>query len=181
MPRNRGTLREQSFLILSIVAGMLIGILVVLVVPAIFGNGREVTPGLLLVVVVVTLVVAAFGVLLRQVIGKRLVGERIEAVLREQDGKWRHGRITVGYGQLSFQPYLWQVRIPSGAPVEMEVSELGEDTGRRAPLRKIWSMNPQLHIVRVVTNRGLWELAGLPSQIEELRTRLSEPEATAHR
>ncbi|WP_343317371.1 hypothetical protein AAFM46_08265 [Arthrobacter sp. TMP15] len=181
MPRNRGPLREQSFLIFSIVGGMLIGILAVLVLPALFGNGREVKPGLLLVVVVVTLVVAAFAVLLRQIIGKRLVGDRIEAALREHDGKWRHGRITVGYGQLSFQPYLWQVRIPSGTPVELEVSELGEDTGQRPPLRKIWSMNPQLHIVQVVTNRGLWELAGLPSQIEELRTRLSEPEATAHR
>ena len=181
MPRSRGPLREQSFLIFGIVGGMLIAILVVLVVSAIFGNGREVTPGLLLLVVVVTLVVAAFAVLLRQFIGKRVVGDRIEAVLREHDGKWRHGRITVGYGQLSFQPYFWQVRVPSGATVELEVSELGEDTGRRPPLRKIWSMNPQLHIVQVVTNRGLWELAGLPSQIEELRTRLSEPEATAHR
>lgn len=180
MPRNRGPLREQSFLIFSIVCGLLIGILVVLVVLGVFGHGRQLQPGLVLVVVVVALVVAVCAVLVRQVIGKRLVGDRIEAALREHDGKWRHGRITVGFGQLSFQPYLWQVRIPSGDPVELEVSELGEDMGRRPPLRKMWSMNPQLHIVQVVTNRGPWELAALPSQIEELRTLLSEPEATAH-
>lgn len=42
-------------------------------------------------------------------------------------------------------------------------------------------MNSQLRFARILTYRGPWELAGFPRRIEELRTRLSEPEAKAHR
>lgn len=97
--------------------------------------------------------------------------------LLEHDGKWRHGRVTVALTHLSFQPCLWQVRMPSGDPLELDVSELGEDTARRPPLHSIWRLNPQLRIVQLLTNRGRLELAALPSQIAELRKLLDDPEA----
>lgn len=175
MPRNRTPLREQSFLIFSIVVGVLIGILIVLLLPVLVGHGRQLQPGF---VVVVALVVIVAAVLARQTIGKRLVGDRIEVALREHDAKWQHGRVTVSQAHLSFQPYLLQIRIPSGDRIELEVSEFGEDTGQRPPLRSIWRLNPQLHIVQLLTNRGPRELAALPSQIAELRKRLSDPETT---
>ncbi len=55
---------------------------------------------------------------------------------------------------------------------------IGPDTGRRPPLRHLWSVNPQLHIVTLDSTAGHFEFGALPSRIAELRRRLS---AEGHR
>ncbi|MCZ2404812.1 hypothetical protein IV498_16930 [Paenarthrobacter sp. Z7-10] len=172
LPRNRIPLREQGFRIFSYSLGLLIAIAIMVLLPVL--SGRAVHPGAVLVLVVIVLVFAVPAVLIGQRMGNRLTGDRVEVALRRPNGGWQHGRVTVSRAHLSFQPYRWQIRIPHGRPIELQVSELGEDTGRRPPLRQIWSINPQLRIIDVATDQGPKELAALPSQIKELRDRLTD-------
>jgi len=78
----------------------------------------------------------------------------------------------VTQGHFTFQPYLWQVRIPRGEPVELEVETMSEDSGRRPSLRQLWTINQQLRIIEIETSMGQFEIAGLPSHLTELRERL---------
>jgi F0F1-type ATP synthase membrane subunit c/vacuolar-type H+-ATPase subunit K len=167
-------LREQSFRYAALGVGLIIGLAVILL-PNLVGGARALPPLVIVIAVVVALVVGIGGMALGLALGNRIVGDRIEGAMREPGGRWRHGRITVTPGHLSFQPYLWQVRIPHGAPVEFDVEELSDDTGRRPSWKQIMSVNPQLHIVDVVAPQGRRELAALPSHLEELRGRLAAP------
>ena len=81
-----------------------------------------------------------------------------------QASLWPHFRTSSTY----------QVRIPKGEPLELRVTRLGVDTGRRPQFRQIWSVNPQLHIVDLETDRGPKELAALPSRLMELQVRLGQ-------
>jgi hypothetical protein len=82
--------------------------------------------------------------------------------------------LTVTPGHLSIQPYRWQVRLPKGKPIEMEVDTMTEDTGRRPSLKQLLTVNPQLHIVELESSSGRLEIAGAPSHLSELRERLHE-------
>jgi hypothetical protein len=136
-------------------------------------GGPALPPAFVIVVIVVTLPIIAGGLALGLGIGRRIVGERIEVAMREPGGRWRHGRLTVAPGHLVFQPYLFQVRIPRGAPVEIDVERLGDDTGDRPSWKQILSLNPQVHIVDVASPQGDRQIAALPSHLEELRERLA--------
>jgi hypothetical protein len=135
--------------------------------------------GLIAIALAIGVILAVSGMLVGLLIARRLIGDRIEVALREHDGRWRHGRLTVTPGHLSFQPYLWQVRIPKGDPIEFEVHHIGEDTGRRPRLRQMWSVNPLLRIVDIETDKGDREVGMLKHQVEELRQRLSETSRSA--
>ena len=172
MPRQKTPLREQTFRFAGIGVGLLIGLLVVLL-PQLFGSGRSLPPAVIFIVIGIALVVAIGGMALGLAVGGRIVGDRIEGAMREPGGRWQHGRLTVTPGHLSFQRYRWQVRIPRGAPVEIDVDELGDDTGVRPSWKQIMSINPQLHIVTVSSPQGARELAALPSHLKELRERIS--------
>ncbi|WP_411699065.1 hypothetical protein [Conyzicola sp.] len=172
MPRRKTPLREQTFRIGGMFVGLLLGLLIVLV-PTLLGRGPDLPPAVIAIVIGFALVIAIGGLALGLALGRRIVGERIEAALREPAGRWKHGSLTVTPGHLSFQPYRWQMRIPRGAPIEIDVDELGDDTGVRPPWKHVLSINPQLHIVTVASPQGNRELAALPSHLEELRERLS--------
>jgi hypothetical protein len=173
MSRRKQPLREQSFRIGTIAVGLVLGFAVVFLVPALTGADSRLSGGALTTVIVIAVLVAIGAVALGLLIGRRIVGDRIEVAMRDSGRKWRHGRVTVTPGHLSFQPYWWQVRIPAGPAIEMDVNVMGEDTGRRPPLKQIWSVNPQLHIVDIEGSHGSWELAALPSRLTEMRERLA--------
>jgi hypothetical protein len=148
----------------------------IVLIPGLFRGDRALPPAVIAIVVVIALIIGIASVALGSVVGRRLVGDRIEVAMREPGGKWRHGRLTVSPGHVSFQPYRWQMRIPHGRPVEMDVKSLGDDTGRRPSWKQIMSVNPQLHIVEVASLQGDREVAALPSHLEELRERLAGPQ-----
>lgn len=172
MPRRKTPLREQKVLIGSLAVGALLGTGIVLV-PRLLARDSALPPGVVVVIILVTLLIVAAGLALGLALGRRIVGDRIEVAMREPGDRWRHGRLTVAPGHLVFQPYRWQMRIPKGSPVEIDVDELGDDTGRRPSWKQFLSINPQLHIVDVASPQGDRELAALPSHLEELRERLA--------
>ena len=137
-------------------------------------TGRELPWWITLVSALATIIIFVPIVFLGMKLGDRLlVKDRIEVGMRASDTKkWRHGRITVTQGHFTFQPYLWQVRIPRGEPVELEVETMSEDSGRRPSLRQLWTINQQLRIIEIETSMGQFEIAGLPSHLTELRERL---------
>jgi hypothetical protein len=168
-------LSEQTFRIASIGVGAVLGIGVVFLLFTASGF-PDLPPTAIIIGVAVALVVAIGATVVGLAIGRHMVGDRIEVAMREEGGKWRHGRITVTPGHLSFEPYFWQVRIPHRSPVEIDVDRLSEDTGRHPPWNQMWSINPQLHIVEVASSEQVRELAALPSHVKELRERLSGQE-----
>ena len=172
MPRRKTPLREQTFRIGGLFVGVLLGVLIVLL-PSLLGRGPDLPPAVVAIVIGFALVVAIGGLALGLALGRRIVGERIEAAMREPGGPWQHGSFTVTPGHLSFQRYRWQVRIPRGAPVEFDVDDLGDDTGVRPSWKQVLTINPQLHIVTVTSPQGDRELAALPTHLEELRERLA--------
>ena len=170
-PKRR--LTENLFRVGSLALGSLIGAVIVAIVVGIVARGR-ISPVVLLLVVAVLFLLTIPGLVLGLVLSRRIFGSRIEGAMRLSGDKWTHGNLSAGPSHISFQPYLWQVRIPSGEPVEFDVTTLGDDTGRRPPARQIWSINPQVHIVDVVTPDGVTLLAALPSRIAALRAHLGE-------
>lgn len=165
--------KENRFRLGVLLGGLVLGLLIsVFVLPAIVG--REIPWWIILVSALATLVVFIPIIFLGMKLGDRLlVKDRIEVGMRASGTKkWRHGRITVTPGHFTFQPYLWQVRIPRGEPVQLEVENMSEDSGRRPSLKQLWSVNPQLHIVEIESSMGRFEIAGLPSHLTELRERL---------
>ena len=175
MPQNRAPIREQLFRIVGLIVGFVVGIVAVVVVEIVLGLDTGIWLTTLIFGIVLAIGIVVAGAVVGGRLGQRLVGDCIEVAMREQGSKkWRHGRLTVGRGQISFQPYAYQVRIPKGEPLELRVTRLGVDTGRRPPLRQIWSVNPQLHIVDLETDQGPKELAALPSRLMELQVRLGQ-------
>ncbi|BDZ46801.1 hypothetical protein [Naasia aerilata] len=159
---------------------LLVGPLLAIVLVAVFvvptldrtGGGGAIAWPILAVVLVIMVLAIAAGLLL----GKRLVGDRIEVAVRSSGDKWHHARLTdIGDGRLRLERYFWQVRIPTGKKLELHVLSLGEDSGRHPRPRQWWSLNPQLTIVDLETDQGTFELAALPSHLRELRERLQEP------
>jgi len=179
MTEKRPLLKGRGLLMIGGGIGLVIGTVVILLVL----NGRppdERPPAAVIAIAwVVGVVLAAGGMLIGLLIARWLVGDRIEVALRERDGGWRHGRLDVTPGHLSFQPYLWQVRIPRGKPIEFEVHHVGADTGRRPPAREMWSVNPLVRILDLETDKGDREVGVPKHQVEELRKRLGEPSRTA--
>ncbi len=174
MPRRPAPLRQHGFRIAVFAIGPILGLVAVLVAAgALVSQGVDVPPALLIGLVVATLVIPAAAIAIGLRLGNRLVGDRLELAVKPVGGKWGHARFDVDPGIVHMQPYLWQIRIPKGDRVSLHVDELGEDTGRRPHWRQWWSLNPQLHIVDLRTDRGHYELAGIPAHLEELRDRLS--------
>lgn len=172
MPRNRTPLREQTFRIGTIVGGPLIGIVVVIAIAATGGFG-SVPPGIVLVALSGVIVLFALALVIGLVIAKRLVGDHLEVAYRAGDDKWRHGRLDAARGRLVLQPYWWQLRIPTGDPIVLEVADIGRDERKPKP-SQWWSLNPQLRIIDVTTDKGEFEIGGLPSHLTELRQRIAE-------
>jgi hypothetical protein len=176
MPRRRAPLRENAFRFVGIGVGAVLGIVIdVVVLPR--HDAKNVLPwwvwGIFIVVVAAIGLAATAGGL---AIGRRIVGDRIEAALRKPGGKWRHGRFTLTGDSVVFEQYRFQMRIPSGKKLELDDVRLGEDTGKRPPLRKLWTINPQLHIVTLDARQGHYEIGALPSRIAEFQERLQEPQ-----
>jgi len=163
---------EDRFRVGMILGGLVLGLLLsVFLLPALFG--RQIQSWIIPVVALSTLVIFVPLFFLARSFGDRvLVKDRIEVGMRATGTKkWRHGRITVTQGHFTFQPYLWQVRIPKGEPVELDVENMTEDTGRRPSMKQLWSVNPLLHVVEIDTSKGRFEIAGLPTHLKELRDR----------
>ena len=175
MPKNRQPFRENGFRIVSSLVGVVIGLVVVFMLRGSDGGHRG--PLWAYVVgVVVAVVVAGVGLLLGLLIGRRLVGDRIEAAVRQPGEKWRHGRFVVERSSATFERYRWQVRIPSGKKTDFTGVQLGDDTGQRPPLRQLWTINPQLHIITLDSDQGRYEVAAMPSRLQQFRERLGEPQ-----
>ncbi|MBG6215349.1 hypothetical protein RCH23_003289 [Cryobacterium sp. CAN_C3] len=175
-PRNRAPLRESGFRIASQLAGVVIGLVVVLVfLPQIIGGQVKIPWWAFVAGSVLGVAIAVAATIVGLLLGRRLVGDRIEGAVREPGSKWRHGRLEVGGDAIVFERYRFQLRIPSGVKQRFDDVILGEDTGRRPPFRQLWTINPQLHIVSLDAQQGHFEFAAMPSQIQELRDRLHEP------
>jgi hypothetical protein len=168
-------MREFAFRVVSPLAGIVIGLGIVVVVISLLGGRLKIPWWVIAGAFVFMLAIAAAAVVGGLLIGQRLVGDRIEAALREPGNKWRHGRLEVEGDAVVFEPYLLKVRLPSGVKQHLDRVSVGEDRGHRPPLRQLLTINPQLHIVSIDAEQGRFELAALPSRIRELRNRLGDP------
>lgn len=170
---HRQPLREHAFRIAMPVVGMVLGLVgVFLVVPVITGRPERGPLWAYLIGIGIGVAVGAAALFVGLRIGRRIVGDRIEAAVRHPDQKWRHGRFAVDPEGLTFERYRWQMRIPSGDVSRLTNVRLGPDTGRRPPLRQLWTINPQLHVVLLDSDQGQCEVATLPSRLEQLREAL---------
>jgi hypothetical protein len=108
------------------------------------------------------------GLAVSAVVQRRLTATGgVESALRAdhpttwaRPGEWRHGLATAGSGGLRFRPGCpLGMRLPRGAPVDIEVLAAQVEEGRRPSLRQAWSINPALHIATLTTPDGPIELA----------------------
>jgi hypothetical protein len=175
MPRKAAPLKQQTFRIVALGLGPLIGLVIGIVALNTSGAADELPPFVIPIMIAFVIILAAVGIGLGLLLGKKLVGDRIETAFRAPGEKWRHGRLEVHHGRVTLRRYWWQLRVPVGEPVELVVHELGPDTGRRPAARQWWTLNPQLSIQTLETDQGTYELAALPAHLEELRDRLQEP------
>lgn len=160
--------KDHLGVVISMAVGLLVGTLAVAFMW--YRGGVEVPPWLLALVLVGGVVVVIAAAALALAVGKTLVGDRVEVAVRVPgDKKWRHGRLTVIPGGLRLEPYRWQVRVPTGEQIDLRDVELGEDVGRRPPLRQMWSINPALHVIRLGSDQGELELGVLPAHLARLR------------
>ncbi|MDB6427898.1 hypothetical protein [Curtobacterium sp. 20TX0008] len=175
MPRRKQPLKESAFRIGVTVVGMIVGLTVAfLVLPAVTGDDERGPLWAYVVGAALAVVVGVGALVLGLAVGRRLVGDRVEAALREPGGKWRHGRFDVAHGGTTFERYRWQLRIPSGRKLFLTGVGLGPDTGERPPLRQLWTINPQLHVIGLDSDQGRYEVAASPSRLELLRDQLDE-------
>lgn len=163
--------RELAFRFVGSIIGIVIGVAVVLGAASLSG-GRLLPAGLLIGVLVGAVVVVLLATTVGLLIGRRIVGDRLEVALRAPGARWRHGRIEAEAGRSTFVRYVWQVRIPTGEREELGPTTIRSDPPRRPALRTIWSLNPQTRILTLDTARGPMEVAALPSRLELLRRRL---------
>lgn len=170
MPRRRTPLREQAFRIGTLMAGPVIALLVFAGLAA-TGIFEPVSPLVIVIVLVAMVVLAAIGGGIGMLVGNRLVGESIELAVRAPGDKWRHARADVSPGRMRLQKYRWQLRIPAGEPMDLDVDHVGSEERKPKP-SQWWSMNPQIRIVDVQTPQGTFEMGALPSHLSELRQRL---------
>jgi hypothetical protein len=172
--KKRSPLAGQGFILIGGAVGIVVGLVALYVVLGIMDPEDAVTPGFVALRAVNALLVAFPGMVLALVFMRRRMGDRIEVALREPGGTWRHGRLTVAPGHLTFQPYARQVRIPKGEPLEFDVHHVNADTGRRPSLRQLLSVDPFLWIVELDTDRGVHEVGVQKHQVDELRQRLDD-------
>lgn len=181
MPRDRQPLREHGFRIATMVIGMVVGLVAAFVIlPAITGRENRGPAWVYGLGLVIAIVIGGGAMLLGLAIGRRIVGDRIEAALREPGEKWRHGRFTFAPAGVTFERYRWQLRIPSGKKTEFTGVRLGPDTGRRPPWRQLWTINPQLHIVTLDSEQGRYEVAAMPSRLRAFERRHGETQLEPH-
>lgn len=171
MPRGRTPLREQAFRIGTFLVGPLIAI-VILAGLAISGAFASVPPWVILLVLGVMVIGALVGIGVALIVAKRLVGESIEIAVRGPGDKWHHARADVSPGQMHLQKYWWQLRIPTGESTTLQVEDVGSDERKPKP-SQWWSLNPQIRIVDLTTDQGVFQIGGLPSHLAELRERLA--------
>lgn len=171
MPRGRTPLREQRFRLIVLVAGPLFAFVIV---AALFAGGRfpGLAPELFFVISGVLLILTVGGIAVGFFIGNKLVGDRVELAYRAPADKWRHGRAEIQPGVVKLQRYWWQIRIPVGDPITLDVESIGQEE-RKPRARQWWSMNPQLRIVTMATAQGVYEIGALPSHLAEVRDRLA--------
>ncbi|MFJ3385158.1 MULTISPECIES: hypothetical protein [unclassified Curtobacterium] len=181
MSRDRQPLREHGFRVVTMVIGMVVGLAAAFfIVPAITGRENRGPFWAYGLGFALAILIGGGALVLGLAIGQRIVGDRIEAAVREPGAKWRHGRFTFVPGGVTFERYRWQLRIPSGKKTTFTGVRLGEDTGRRPPWRHLWTINPQLHIVTLDSEQGRYEVAAMPSRLRAFERRLSEPQLDPH-
>jgi|GEM_PF-2660783 len=177
MPRDRQPFREHGFRIVTMLIGMVVGVVAAFfVLPAVTGRENRGPWWVYALGLAIVVLVGGAALLLGLALGRRIVGDRIEAAIREPGERWRHGRFTVSPTGVTFERYRWQMRIPSGKKTEFTEVRLGPDSGRRPPFRHLWTINPQLHIVTLDSEQGQYELAAMPSRLQEFDRRLDEPQ-----
>lgn len=170
MPRGRTPLRDQRFRLISLAVGPIVGLIIVSVM---FASGAfpPIPVGWFVAIVAVVLLLAVGGISIGLLLGNRFVGDRVELAYRAPGEKWRHGRADLSPGVMTLQKYWWQLRIPTGDPLTLEVESVA--SGEREPRpRRWWTMNPQLRITEMHTDRGTYEVGALPSHLAEVRERL---------
>ncbi len=177
MPRKAAPPRQHLFRVVILAVGPVVGLVVGLIALNAPGRNVGLPPIFYVVIVGVVVVMGAVAIGIGLFVGTKLVGDRIEIAFRAPgETKWRHGRLEVHHGAVALRRYWWQLRVPVGEPIELAVRELGPDTGRRPAARQWWSLNPQMSIRDLETDRGTFEIAGLPAHLEELGERLREPD-----
>ena len=159
--------REQGSRYIATVVGFLIGVGLIAVV-----GGRTLGSLLpwwvLLLVLVVALALVLGATTVGLLIGRRLVGNKLELAVRTGEGKWRHGRAELQGSHLTFWPYYWQIRVPRGEREELVISRLDQTHSRRPSVRELIALNPQVRVVRAETASGPMEIAALPSRLDSI-------------
>lgn len=178
MTPNRPPMRQYVFRLVAPLLGVVVGVIVVVALidwehPHSKGARLPgwVLPLAIMVVVVVWVAAAVVGV----IVGRSIAGRHVEVALRRPGQKWAHGRLTFAAGAFTFERYRFQMRIPSGDKTTYRIHGVGEDSGRRPSLKNVWTINPQLHIIELETDRGPLELGALPYRIPDIRERLTQP------
>jgi hypothetical protein len=101
---------------------------------------------------------------------------RIEAALRVVSGtqvpltgKWRHGVVFPSPGCLRFRPGgPGGARLPRGRPFVVPVTSVSVGNRSHPALRQIWTINPSLDVVQLLTPTGTVELAVRPSEMDRV-------------
>ncbi|WIB65837.1 hypothetical protein [Curtobacterium sp. MCBD17_040] len=182
MPRNRAPLREQRFRLAVLAASLVAGFGIAALIPSLIdphtsSHRQHHSAGVIALSLIIVLVLVLAGGVIGLLLGNRLVGDRIECAVREPGTKrWRHGRLSINGTSLTFEQYRFQMRFVVGKRQQFTDVQVGDDMGRRPPVRQIWSINPQLHIIDLTAFEGRFELAALPSRIRELQDRVREPQ-----
>lgn len=101
---------------------------------------------------------------------------RVEAALRVVSGtqvpltgKWRHGVVSPSPGCLRFRPGgPGGARLPRGRPFDVPVTSVSADNRSHPALRQIWTINPSLDVVQLLTPTATVELAVRPSEMDRV-------------
>ncbi len=106
MSEKRSLLKGQGFLVISVSAVIVAGLVITNLVRGAISPDRAMPPGIMAIYIGLALAVVVPGMAIALIVVRRIIGDRIEVAFREPGGRWRHGRLTVMAGHLSFQPYL---------------------------------------------------------------------------
>lgn len=163
---------EQSSRYVATAVGFLIGVALIVVV-----GGKNLWGLLpwwaLLIVLVVGLALLLAATTVGLLIGRHLVGDKLEIGIRAGESKWRHGRAEMQGSHLTFWPYYWQIRVPKGDREELVLTRLDHTHSRRPALRELTALNPQVRVVRAETTSGPIEIAALPSRLHKIASTLA--------
>jgi len=87
MPRTRTPMRENAFRIVAFAAGPLIALIVGLVVLGSSGGLESIPLPFLVLAVAIFLLVSGGAIAVGVLLGRKMVGDRIELAFRERDGR----------------------------------------------------------------------------------------------